>query len=154
MAGRLAGAFTMTPMMIHLRPAYTIARRILGGRLLGPGGAFTVSRNARVGLVTPRTQETITPDAGPQSDHRTPLPTLDERSSGNGRAPFALERDGAVSASGARRVGPVAVTVEALLYGLILVAAALTRFWDLGSRALHHDESLHAYFSWMLATGQ
>ena len=27
------------------------------------------------------------------------------------------------------------------------------RFWDLGSRALHHDESLHAYFSWQLSIG-
>jgi uncharacterized protein (TIGR03663 family) len=50
-----------------------------------------------------------------------------------------------------RRCG---ITLEAALYGVILVAAALTRFWDLGSRALHHDESLHAYFSWLLATGQ
>ncbi len=45
-------------------------------------------------------------------------------------------------------------TVESLLYAAIIVAAILTRFWDLGSRALHHDESLHSYFSWLLATGQ
>lgn len=31
--------------------------------------------------------------------------------------------------------------------------AILTRFWDLSSRALHHDESLHAYFSWLYAVG-
>ncbi len=49
---------------------------------------------------------------------------------------------------------PSPITLEALLYILILAAAILTRFWDLGSRALHHDESLHAYFSWLLATGQ
>jgi hypothetical protein len=46
------------------------------------------------------------------------------------------------------------VTLETALYAAIIVAAALSRFWDLGSRALHHDESLHAYFSWLLATGQ
>jgi predicted membrane-bound mannosyltransferase len=46
------------------------------------------------------------------------------------------------------------VTLEVALYAVILLAAVLTRFWDLGSRALHHDESLHAYFSWLLATGQ
>lgn len=46
------------------------------------------------------------------------------------------------------------ITLEFGLYLLIFVAAMLTRFWDLGSRALHHDESLHTYFSWMLATGQ
>ena len=45
------------------------------------------------------------------------------------------------------------VTVESLLYLGIVVAAALTRFWDLGSRALHHDETLHSYYSWLYAEG-
>jgi len=44
--------------------------------------------------------------------------------------------------------------VEAYLYvGLFVVAIAL-RFTDLGARALHHDESLHAYFSYGLSTGK
>lgn len=47
-----------------------------------------------------------------------------------------------------------AITLESLLYLVILALALLSRFWDLGSRALHHDESLHAYFSWLLATGR
>ena len=33
----------------------------------------------------------------------------------------------------------------------IVALAALLRFWDLGSRAIHHDESLHGYYSWFLA---
>lgn len=37
--------------------------------------------------------------------------------------------------------------------GLVLFAIA-TRFWDLGARALHHDESLHALYSWFLYTGK
>lgn len=45
------------------------------------------------------------------------------------------------------------LTLETLLYGLIFTLAVLTRFWDLGSRALHHDESLHAYYSWLYAEG-
>jgi uncharacterized protein (TIGR03663 family) len=45
------------------------------------------------------------------------------------------------------------LTVEHLLYAAIFVIACLTRFWDLGSRALHHDESLHSYFSWVFAEG-
>jgi uncharacterized protein (TIGR03663 family) len=45
------------------------------------------------------------------------------------------------------------LTLESGLYLLLLIAVALTRFWDLGSRALHHDESLHAYYSWQFATG-
>ncbi len=46
------------------------------------------------------------------------------------------------------------ITVEASLYILVLALAAITRFWDLGSKALHHDESLHAYYSWLFATGE
>lgn len=44
-------------------------------------------------------------------------------------------------------------TLETLLYSLIFVIAVLARFWDLGSRALHHDETLHTYYSWVFATG-
>ena len=36
----------------------------------------------------------------------------------------------------------------------LLLLAALWRLSDLGPRAASHDESLHAYFSWLLATGQ
>ncbi|MBI2887140.1 MAG: TIGR03663 family protein [Chloroflexi bacterium] len=42
---------------------------------------------------------------------------------------------------------------KAAFLALVLVAALL-RFWDLGSRALHHDESLHALYSWYLYTGR
>ena len=45
------------------------------------------------------------------------------------------------------------LTVESLAYIVIFFLAVGTRFWDLGSRALHHDESLHAYFSWQFAQG-
>ena len=34
-----------------------------------------------------------------------------------------------------------------IVLGIVTVAAAL-RFWDLGARAIHHDESLHATYSW------
>jgi uncharacterized protein (TIGR03663 family) len=73
---------------------------------------------------------------------------------GNGRRPLTAAVDGAEPAQAPRAVAPFTITLEGALYGVILVAAVLTRFWDLGSRALHHDESLHAYFSWLLATGQ
>ena len=45
-------------------------------------------------------------------------------------------------------------TLEQVAYTLLALAAIVTRFWDLGSRALHHDESLHAYFSWVYAEGR
>ncbi len=37
--------------------------------------------------------------------------------------------------------------------GLIFVGLVL-RFWDLGAKAFHHDESLHAFYSWRLYDGQ
>lgn len=36
----------------------------------------------------------------------------------------------------------------------LVVIAGLMRFIDLGGRAIHYDESLHAFYSWKLATGQ
>ena len=35
----------------------------------------------------------------------------------------------------------------------LLVAALVTRLWDLGGRALHYDEILHAWYSWLYAEG-
>lgn len=46
------------------------------------------------------------------------------------------------------------ITVEQLLWSILILAAVATRFWDLGYRALHHDESLHAYYSWGFSTGE
>lgn len=48
---------------------------------------------------------------------------------------------------------PPSISLESLAYLVILTLAAITRFWDLNSRALHHDESLHAYFSWIYFIG-
>lgn len=33
-------------------------------------------------------------------------------------------------------------------YGFLLIAAIILRFYNLGDRAMHHDESLHAYFGY------
>ena len=38
-------------------------------------------------------------------------------------------------------------------YGGLLVVGAAMRLWDLGARAMHHDESLHALYAYYLATG-
>lgn len=45
-------------------------------------------------------------------------------------------------------------SLEFWLYIGLMVAAVLFRFVDLGARALHHDESLHATYSWYLAEGR
>ena len=42
---------------------------------------------------------------------------------------------------------------EMAAYGALLLAAAAMRLWDLGQRAVHHDESLHSFYSWQLANG-
>ncbi len=42
---------------------------------------------------------------------------------------------------------------ELLFYAVLLTVAGVMRFWDLGSRAIHHDESLHAFFSMDLIGG-
>lgn len=47
----------------------------------------------------------------------------------------------------------VSVTWETVAYAVVVVLAAAMRFWDLGDRAMHHDESLHAYYSYQLFRG-
>ncbi|HEX2986607.1 MAG TPA: flippase activity-associated protein Agl23 [Chloroflexota bacterium] len=47
-----------------------------------------------------------------------------------------------------------ALNWEAIAYAVIALIAVATRFWDLGSRAIHHDESLHALYSWYLYIGR
>lgn len=46
------------------------------------------------------------------------------------------------------------LTPFTVVYGLLLVIALAMRLWDLGSMALHHDESLHATYSWYLFSGR
>jgi len=40
---------------------------------------------------------------------------------------------------------------EQTLFLLVVLLAAGLRLWALGAKVLHHDESLHAYFSWRLS---
>jgi predicted membrane-bound mannosyltransferase len=49
---------------------------------------------------------------------------------------------------------PRVLGYELLAYIGIGVLALLTHFWALGERALHHDETLHAAYSWYIYTGQ
>src|SRR5918997_767221 len=45
-------------------------------------------------------------------------------------------------------------TVEHGLYLVVGVLALFTHLFLLGDRALHHDETLHAQYSWRIYTGQ
>ena len=46
------------------------------------------------------------------------------------------------------------MTWECLLWLVLLVAVAITRFYDIDTRAMSHDETLHTYYSWLLSRGQ
>lgn len=46
------------------------------------------------------------------------------------------------------------LTLEVLIFGFIILAAIVSRFYNLGARAMSHDESLHTYFSYLLYKGQ
>lgn len=52
---------------------------------------------------------------------------------------------------------PLAATLnldwEKTIYLLLILAAIVTRFWDLGSRVMSHDESLHTQFSYQFYNG-
>ena len=43
---------------------------------------------------------------------------------------------------------------EVVGYASLVVVGLTMRLWDLGTRAMHHDESLHALYSWKLANGE
>jgi len=46
------------------------------------------------------------------------------------------------------------LTNEIVIFAAVILLAIITRFYDLGSRVMSHDESLHTYFSWLLYRGQ
>ncbi len=52
------------------------------------------------------------------------------------------------------RSAPPVLPWEAVFYVVTVAVAFLLRMHDLGVRALHHDESLHAVYSWRLFQGQ
>lgn len=56
----------------------------------------------------------------------------------------------------AASVEPFTVSLSwwAVVIALLLVFSMGTRLWDLGTRSYSHDESIHAWESWKLATGQ
>ncbi|NJN45027.1 MAG: TIGR03663 family protein, partial [Anaerolineae bacterium] len=47
----------------------------------------------------------------------------------------------------------ITINWELVLFVGIVVIAIVTRFYDLGTRVMSHDESLHTYYSWQLFRG-
>jgi predicted membrane-bound mannosyltransferase len=46
------------------------------------------------------------------------------------------------------------LTGEMLVFIIIVILMSVSRLYDLGVRVMSHDESLHAYFSWLYSIGQ
>ena len=68
-------------------------------------------------------------------------------------APASASAPPAVDGEAPLRRGPISwLTLENGLYLLFFALALITRFWDLDAKGLHHDESLHAVFSWKYYT--
>jgi predicted membrane-bound mannosyltransferase/DNA-binding beta-propeller fold protein YncE len=45
------------------------------------------------------------------------------------------------------------ISWETILFGIILLLAVLSRFYDLGARVVSHDETSHVYYAWRLFRG-
>jgi predicted membrane-bound mannosyltransferase/sugar lactone lactonase YvrE len=45
------------------------------------------------------------------------------------------------------------ITLEKLIFALILIMALVTRFYNLDARVMSHDETSHTYFSWLFYEG-
>lgn len=50
-------------------------------------------------------------------------------------------------------IGNVKISWEMIIFGLIIILAAVSRFYDLGARVISHDETSHVYYSWRLFRG-
>jgi uncharacterized protein (TIGR03663 family) len=50
--------------------------------------------------------------------------------------------------------GVIPMTWESVAFVAVVLLAGVLRFWDLGTRMLHHDESLHAVYSYYLYIGK
>jgi predicted membrane-bound mannosyltransferase/sugar lactone lactonase YvrE len=45
------------------------------------------------------------------------------------------------------------ISWETILFGIILLLAIISRFYDLGARVISHDETSHVYYAWRLFQG-
>ncbi len=83
-----------------------------------------------------------------------------------GEGAIALASSQATAASGALETPPeepgtalhkkgvsIPFKWEVGAYASLFLVALFMRLWELGERAVHHDESLHGYFSWQVFTG-
>ena len=48
---------------------------------------------------------------------------------------------------------PPRFTVEQIAWFFLVASAFVMRVWNVGARAMHHDESMHAFYGWTLFKG-
>jgi predicted membrane-bound mannosyltransferase len=88
---------------------------------------------------------------------RMPLSEITAESEAEPRPPgnLVVEAGRRAAATWRRRADATAhfAKWEIVAYGLLLATALGMRLWDLGARAMHHDESLHALYSFQLSIG-
>jgi uncharacterized protein (TIGR03663 family) len=48
----------------------------------------------------------------------------------------------------------IRIDAEVLIFAAFMILAVITRFYDLESRVMSHDETTHVYFSWLLEQGR
>ncbi len=59
-----------------------------------------------------------------------------------------------MNAESRERIGVLAARWwEPASYALLVIVAAVLRFYNLGARAMHHDESLHGFFAYGFTKG-
>ncbi|MDW8145113.1 MAG: TIGR03663 family protein [Roseiflexaceae bacterium] len=68
--------------------------------------------------------------------------------------PQVTAPSGESTAPATTRSRTATISLEHAAYLVILLLAVISRLWGLGDRALHHDETLHAYFSWLVFRGE
>jgi hypothetical protein len=73
----------------------------------------------------------------------------------NSSSPAAPERDELMQANPLPQTIAKSITIslEGLLWFILAVLTVFLRLWMLGARVMSHDESLHVYYSWLLANG-
>jgi predicted membrane-bound mannosyltransferase/DNA-binding beta-propeller fold protein YncE len=47
----------------------------------------------------------------------------------------------------------IKISWEIIIFGIILLLAVISRFYDLGARVISHDETSHVYYAWRLFRG-
>lgn len=68
--------------------------------------------------------------------------------------PQVIAPSGDSASSAPTRPRAATISLEQAAYLVIFLLAVISRLWGLGDRALHHDETLHAQFSWLVFHGK